>query len=94
MVQERAEVDPGTALLENPVDNLDELNDVVSTVDEDTGDDTVMAGHIFRVEYTSRKTPVAILNLASSGRVLGSRLGILISLSWSLLERLLENWWM
>lgn len=94
MVQERAEVDPGTALLENPVDNLDELNDVVSTVDEDTGDDTVMAGDIFRVEYTSRKTPVAILNLASSGRVLGSRLGILISLSWSLLERLLENWWM
>ena len=48
MVQERAEVEPGTALLENPVDGLDKLDDVVSTVDEEACDDTVMTGDIIR----------------------------------------------
>ena len=48
MVEERAEVEPGAALLEDPVDGLDKLNDVVSTVYEEAGDDTVVAGDILR----------------------------------------------
>ena len=47
--EERAEVEPGAALLEDPVDGLDELDDdVVSTVDVKAGDVTVVAGDILR----------------------------------------------
>ena len=35
MVHEMGEVEPGAALFENPVDGLDELDDVVRTVEEE-----------------------------------------------------------
>ena len=48
MVEERAEVEPGVALLEDPEDGLDDLDYVVNKVDEEAGDDTVVAGDILR----------------------------------------------
>ena len=44
------------------MDGLDKLDDVVGTVNEEASYDTVMTGDI-RVEYTSKKSPAAMLNL-------------------------------
>ena len=38
IIHERAEVNPGTDLLEIPMDGLNKQNDVVSTVEEEAGD--------------------------------------------------------
>ena len=41
VVQERPQVDPGPSRLEDLVDQLDKVQDVVGTVDEETGGDNL-----------------------------------------------------
>jgi len=46
VVEQWTQVDPSASLLQHLVDGLDELDNVVSTVDEEACDDTVLAGDI------------------------------------------------
>ena len=46
VVEQRTKVDPGTPFLQYAVDHLDELNDVVSAVDEEGGDNGVLARQV------------------------------------------------
>ena len=59
MIEQRSEVDPDSAILEDPVNCLDKLEDVVGAVDEEAGDHAVLAGDILRSRVDINKATCA-----------------------------------